>query len=107
MVISLYPRRDGLAPLNRTTLLRLIKAGAAASTGAIEDSDPDGAAQLNSDSPRWLRHSGIARCLDAGIGLKEVQSPSRHRSLQALGPYTHADRDAFYAQVAAWRGWMC
>jgi site-specific recombinase XerD len=100
MVVSLYPQRDGWAPLNRTTLWRLIKGIFNAAADAIEPDDPDGAAHLRAASPHWLRHTGITHCLDAGIGLKEVQSLSRHRSLQALGPYTHADRDVLYAQVA-------
>jgi hypothetical protein len=49
-------------------------------------------------------HTGITRCLDAGIGLKEMQSLSHRRALQALGPDTHADRDALFAQVAGCQG---
>jgi site-specific recombinase XerD len=104
MVVSLYPQRDGWAPLDRTTLWRLIKGVFAATAAAIADTDPDGAAHLRAASPHWLRHTGITHRLDAGLGLKEAQALSRHRSLQALSPYTHADRDALYAQVAAWPG---
>lgn len=56
----------------------------AATAETLAETDPDGAARLRAASPHWLRHSGITHCLDAGIGLKEVQALSRHRSLQAL-----------------------
>jgi hypothetical protein len=55
MVVSLYPRRDGWAPLNRTTLWQLIKGVFTATAEALEASDPDAAAHLRAASPHWLR----------------------------------------------------
>ncbi|MFP4077096.1 MAG: hypothetical protein ACLFTD_11550 [Halochromatium sp.] len=104
MVLSLYPKRDGWAALNRSTLWRLIKAVFGATAEAIAADDPEGAAHLRAASPHWLRHTGITHRLDEGLGLKEAQALSRHRSLKDLGTYAHADRDALYARVAGWRG---
>jgi len=104
MVLSLYPKRDGWAALNRSTLWRLIKQVFVATAEAIAADDPEGAAHLRAASPHWLRHTGITHRLDEGLGLKEAQALSRHRSLKDLGTYAHADRDALYARVAGWRG---
>ncbi|WP_201244396.1 tyrosine-type recombinase/integrase [Halochromatium salexigens] len=102
MVLSLYPKRDGWAPVNRSTLWRVVKQVFAATADTIEANDPDGAAHLRAASPHWLRHTGITHRLDEGLGLKEAQALSRHRSLKDLGTYAHADRDALYARVAGW-----
>ncbi|WP_201247118.1 hypothetical protein [Halochromatium salexigens] len=46
MVLSLYPKRDGWAAVNRSKLWRLIKQVFTATTEAIEADDPDGAAHF-------------------------------------------------------------
>lgn len=100
MILSLYPKRDGWSPLSRRSALwSLIKGIFSATADVIEEHNPHGAAHLRAASPHWLRHTGITDLLDAGIAIKDVQSMSRHRSLKALYPYVHVDRDALYTRV--------
>lgn len=99
MILSLYPRRDGWKPMNRSTLFRQVKGLFRGAADALEDADPETAARLREASPHWLRHTGITHRLDEGWGLKDAQRLSRHLSLKDLGTYAHSDRDALHQRA--------